>query len=1012
MIKAVTISLSLALLVGGAPSLFSQTSPAQVAGDEAVRRQAYLIELRKSLATAQEAEAQMDYLRASQLYEEAYDLSLKTGPGAHAEQQQTVTGLSSVRLILAEQAQKKKDFAEADRQLTRVLRVEPKNLAALELKAANDKLLEEQRGMIPSRETRDRIPEIKEERIGTSTLVQDARLLVEMGKLDEAEVLLQKAVTSDPEHQGAFYYLNYIKEARHAQESRKREIISKDKLLQVEKAWNIPLQRNNLPSPNPFAQTNLVHTSPHRRQIMQLLDLIVIEEFPRVEGRGPAPTIPLAEALRELDEQVRERDPAKRGINFIINSQVDQPQEQAQFGQIDPVTGQQLPPPPPSEPLDLRNDVVVTLDPPLRNVRAKDIIDALSKVGKSQRDNSPVPLKFSIEDYAIVFTQSSTEQPHYYTRVFRVNPNTFMEGLQSIAPQFLGTGGGGGGGAGGGGAGGGGGGGGVGGGGAGGGGGGSFAFPRGDLTGASSGGGLGGGGLGGGAGGGGGGGIGGGGGGIGGGGGGIGGGGGGIGGGAGGGGIGGGVGIRGVTYESQTDIASTLARNFFAAAGVNFPPSPFANQGGLGGAGGGLGGGGGGGFTQPGGAGGQFGGLGGIPGQQQVPLKSLFFNDRTGIIFARATLEDLDIMEQAIQVLNVAPPQVNIEARFTEIGQNDSRALGFDWFLGNSLLNNGAIGVQGGTAPSYQGNPSAANPSGTFPGTATPGDAANPNGTLLPSNYGDTKLTTGLGNVAGLDRLDIPTVATVTGILTDPQFRMVIRALEQRSGTDVLSAPNVTTLSGRQAKIEVTELRTIVSGQGFSQAGAGGGGAGVGGAGGVVGGGAAVAAASNFGTQEVPLGPSLDVVPYVSADGYSIQMTLIPTLVEFLGYDDPGPFLPVAQSAAGNTLGTPLTAQLPLPKFRVRQVVTSANVWDGQTIVLGGLIAENVSKIKDKVPVLGDIPLLGRFFRSESFATSKKNLVIFVTPKIIDPAGNRVHTDDNLPYDPNVSPSARMVPIR
>ena len=79
-------------------------------------------------------------------------------------------------------------------------------------------------------------------------------------------------------------------------------------------------------------------------------------------------------------------------------------------------------------------------------------------------------------------------------------------------------------------------------------------------------------------------------------------------------------------------------------------------------------------------------------------------------------------------------------------------------------------------------------------------------------------------------------------------------------------------------------------------------------------------------------------------------------------------------------------------------------MWDGQTIVMGGLIAEKVTKVRDKVPVLGDLPLIGRLFRSEAKASSKKNLVIFVTPTIIDPAGNRVHDPDDLPYDPNKVP--------
>jgi general secretion pathway protein D len=154
---------------------------------------------------------------------------------------------------------------------------------------------------------------------------------------------------------------------------------------------------------------------------------------------------------------------------------------------------------------------------------------------------------------------------------------------------------------------------------------------------------------------------------------------------------------------------------------------------------------------------------------------------------------------------------------------------------------------------------------------------------------------------------------------------------------------------------------------------------------------------------QIPFGPVLDVIPYVSADGYSIQMSIVPTLTEFLGYDTEN------SRQFQTVIGSTPTQPTPLPGFRVRQITTSAIVWDGQTVVLGGLIAENVTKTKDKVPVLGDIPLLGRLFRSESSSSTKKNLVIFVTPTIIDPAGNRVHTPDNLPYDPATVPESKPV---
>jgi general secretion pathway protein D len=232
---------------------------------------------------------------------------------------------------------------------------------------------------------------------------------------------------------------------------------------------------------------------------------------------------------------------------------------------------------------------------------------------------------------------------------------------------------------------------------------------------------------------------------------------------------------------------------------------------------------------------------------------------------------------------------------------------------------------------------------------------------------------------------------------------MVIHALQQRDGTDQLSDGNVTTLSGRQTQFQAVDLQYIVTSSGVTQTGAGTGGAT---ANGTTTGNGAVATAIVPGTSVVPLGPTIDVIPYVSADGFTIQMTLIPTLVEFLGYDNPGPFIIQAQSVGGVTgTGAPLTAVLPLPHFRLRQVTTSCIVWDGQTVVLGGLISDNVTRVKDSVPVLGDLPYLGRLFRSEQNQSSKQNLLIFVTPTIIDPAGNRVHTDEDLPFAQNNTPT-------
>jgi len=151
-------------------------------------------------------------------------------------------------------------------------------------------------------------------------------------------------------------------------------------------------------------------------------------------------------------------------------------------------------------------------------------------------------------------------------------------------------------------------------------------------------------------------------------------------------------------------------------------------------------------------------------------------------------------------------------------------------------------------------------------------------------------------------------------------------------------------------------------------------------------------------TQQVETGPILDVVPYVLSDGYTINMSLIPSLTDFNGYDTP----PVIPAVTGNLN----VVQLPtiLPDFTVRQLVTTVNVWDNQTVVMGGLISSQVTNTKDKVPMLGDLPLFGRLFQSQSKSSVKKNLMIFVTATIVDPAGNRVHSDDELPFASSTIP--------
>jgi general secretion pathway protein D len=102
------------------------------------------------------------------------------------------------------------------------------------------------------------------------------------------------------------------------------------------------------------------------------------------------------------------------------------------------------------------------------------------------------------------------------------------------------------------------------------------------------------------------------------------------------------------------------------------------------------------------------------------------------------------------------------------------------------------------------------------------------------------------------------------------------------------------------------------------------------------------------------------------------------------------------------------------PVFSVRQVTTAVTIYDGQTVVLGGLMREDVQKVEDKTPIIGDIPLVGRLFRSSADQRIKRNLIMFVTANLIDPAGQplvkAVENDTEVAVPDSTAVSSEAIP--
>lgn len=407
-----------------------------------------------------------------------------------------------------------------------------------------------------------------------------------------------------------------------------------------------------------------------------------------------------------------------------------------------------------------------------------------------------------------------------------------------------------------------------------------------------------------------------------------------------------------------------------------------------------------------------------------APNSTATYNPRAQTLTVLNTQDQLEVVDSLVRDADqLAPTQVEIQAKFVEFSQNNLKELSFDWLLGGSNVpGTKNVYTSGGVSGSgeldtnrypilfprdYPANPG-------LPVGVNPVTYGNRSGNqAISSNAIDSLLsqvkTSGIG----------PAAFSIAGAFTDPQFQMVVRALNQSKGVDLLSSPSVTARNSQLATIQIVrEFRYPTDFQPPQIPQQVGGGA----AGGAAGGGGGGA------PQSVPVTPStpsgwdmretgvrLEVTPTIQGDNYTVDLDLKPEVVEFEGFINYGsPIKAVATSSAvtsavGAIAQTPSSVTLTdniinQPIFSVRRVTTLVSILDGQTISLGGLIREDVQKTNDKVPVLGDIPLLGRLFRSNVEQRVKKNLTIFVSVRLIDAAGQPVNATDALEEGPSITP--------
>lgn len=307
---------------------------------------------------------------------------------------------------------------------------------------------------------------------------------------------------------------------------------------------------------------------------------------------------------------------------------------------------------------------------------------------------------------------------------------------------------------------------------------------------------------------------------------------------------------------------------------------------------------------------------------------------RTSQLIVVATDREQTDVADLIKRLDQPTRQVLIETRFIEISSNPTTTKGVDWSgtlqAQNIIAGNGAPYVIQPTAPTPA--TTTIGPNGNIV-TATPAQPGTPG--VLSRVLDPSAPLLQANTLTGLD----PSV----GFLNADGVKLVLSFLNTSSDAQVVSTPRVVTLDNETANISVTRAFPIFATTAGTQGSPGG----------------SQVTYSNVGIV-------LDVTPHISANDY-IWLKVLPSVSSFFG-------------TVTKTVGGFVNQA---DEFDSRTIDTQVLIPNANTLVMGGMVKDSPNATFTKVPILGDIPVLGYAFRSETKSMDKQNLLIFITPTII-----------------------------
>ncbi|MEN8256198.1 MAG: hypothetical protein ABFR33_12095, partial [Verrucomicrobiota bacterium] len=376
---------------------------------------------------------------------------------------------------------------------------------------------------------------------------------------------------------------------------------------------------------------------------------------------------------------------------------------------------------------------------------------------------------------------------------------------------------------------------------------------------------------------------------------------------------------------------------------------------------------------------------------------SAIYRPRFHKLFVKNTPQNLKAIEEVLTDLDERAimrrsQQVEIEAKFVEFSEGSLEELGFDWNIygsgsaaGLELDRRGIAGNSNYEEFNYWREVEPANPDSLDPNLPTELERVTYNNRYIDPVTGQRFYTGENGrsgqnlfgsaqrnNTAGFEAVRSGLLGLMGGnpatmLLGNGDVDLQISAMEQEGTADVLTAPRVTTKSGSEAIIRVAETHRypqdydVETGQNTSP----------------------IIKPQDW--EDFDLGVSLRVTPEVDSENNTIDLELQPEIVELRAFDS---YL-VGYNAYKKdpATGSDVALIAKMPYFERRFVQTQVTIADGHTVVMGGLVDERTETFRDQVPFLGDIPYLGRLFRTEGSRSAKINLTIFVKATQVDANG-------------------------